>query len=301
MDLDDPTVDDPTQETQANTGEGNTDLPQCTGKATTRAWFGTLNNYTDHGVTHQTHFASLIKCTTPKMYIVCTHIGLIKQTPHLHCVIYYENARLKTSMKQINQATSWRSVRSFTGATNYCTRAATRQMLPIQWGCDFDVEQGKIEITRTPKTPYTPYGWTKAFIDEVITPEPDDRTIHWFWEENGGVGKSQLTKYIIRNYHALCVSGKACDIKYVVQAWLPKRLDVVIWNIPRSAAERISFSTMEDLKDGTFCTSKYKGTMIDMMDTMHIIVFANMPPNYEMMSANRWNVKRISTYEPYFI
>ena len=63
--------------------------------------------------------------------------------------------------------------------------------------------------------------WQKELL-EIIKAEPDDRTIHWFYDKIGGSGKTTLAKHICINYNAIYLSGKAADMKFGVIEMIKK-------------------------------------------------------------------------------
>lgn len=129
--------------------------------------------------------------------------------------------------------------------------------------------------------------WQQEVVD-IIKEEPDDRTIHWFWDSNGGIGKSKLVKYLCIKHDALVAAGKAADMKYMVtqQELAP---ELVIFDVPRDCLQYISYTGIEEIKNGCFASSKYESKMF-IMNSPHVLVFANEPPNMEKMSMDRWNI-----------
>ncbi len=147
------------------------------------------------------------------------------------------------------------------------------------------------------------YVWQKEIVD-IIRSEPDDRTIHWYWETTGNVGKSALCKYICMNHEAIICSGRAADMKFLVANWLKTKgtaPEIIIFDVPRSSLEYLSYSGIEEIKNGLFASTKYECEMV-CMNSPHIIIFANEPPSEdkeEIMSKDRWRVREvISTVRP---
>ena len=127
---------------------------------------------------------------------------------------------------------------------------------------------------------------------ELLAEDPDDRKIFWFFEEEGGVGKTALCKHIcITMDDVIYVSGKAVDIKYGV-AQMKKYPKVVLMDIPRSAGDAISWDAIESVKNGIFYSGKYEGKMV-MGACPHLICFSNLEPDYSKLSADRWVVIKI--------
>ena len=60
------------------------------------------------------------------------------------------------------------------------------------------------------------YPWQKEIEDLSMT-EPDGRTIHWYWENEGGVGKSSFCKYMYIKHGAITIQGgKLADIMNII-------------------------------------------------------------------------------------
>lgn len=138
------------------------------------------------------------------------------------------------------------------------------------------------------------YPFQKRIVD-LCCSKPDDRTVNWFWERTGNVGKSVLTKYLCMNHDAIICSGRGSDMKYLIAKYVeangcgPK---IVILDIPRSNLDYVSYTGLEEIKNGCFASTKYECTMV-IIDSPHVVCFANEPPRLEAMSADRWNIECI--------
>lgn len=132
------------------------------------------------------------------------------------------------------------------------------------------------------------YKWQKDIVD-IVKEKPDDRTIHWFWEPDGNVGKTTFAKYLVAKYGAVCVAGKGNDILYVAAENNSK---LYIFDLVRSKEQYISYEAMEQIKNGLFMSGKYEGKMIA-RNSPHIICFANFEPAKEKLSKDRWYIKKL--------
>ena len=116
------------------------------------------------------------------------------------------------------------------------------------------------------------------------------------WSEEGGIGKTSTAAYIEKKYNNVCVAnGKAHDIKNSVMKHLEEHdLDVMIITIPRSAKDYLGglYGVLEEIKDGLIYSGKYEGGFAN-IEPPHVVVLCNFEPDYEMMSKDRWNVKKI--------
>jgi len=136
----------------------------------------------------------------------------------------------------------------------------------------------------------------KEEILKLISEEPDDRTIHWYWEPEGKVGKTALAKHIVMNKRGLYVSGRCNDVKCAIKAYLEKHndeIDIVLWDIPRELEEYISFDAIESVKNGIFFCGKYESDQV-WFDPPHVIIFANFEPRLSALSKDRWHVVKIN-------
>lgn len=134
-------------------------------------------------------------------------------------------------------------------------------------------------------------------IVDLCKEEPDDRTINWYWEENGNVGKTALAKHIALNNknEMLYLCGKSSDMKFAIQKFLENEendLRIVIMDFTRSIENYISYEGIESIKNGIFFSGKYEGGML-CFNSPHIICLANFEPDEEKLSVDRWNVIEI--------
>lgn len=140
------------------------------------------------------------------------------------------------------------------------------------------------------------YPWQEE-VRHICMSEADDRTIMWIWESEGNTGKSSFTKYMCVHYGALVVSGKTADIHNGILKWKEDTgewPDIVIVDVPRENLEYINYGAIEKVKDGCFYSGKYEGGMV-LMNSPHVIFFANEPPRLCAMSADRWDVRMIQS------
>lgn len=140
-----------------------------------------------------------------------------------------------------------------------------------------------------------PYGWQLDVMD-IIKQKPDRRTIHWYWEPNGKVGKSSLVKYLCHKHFAQVCAGKAADMKCQI-ASLEVPPTIVIFDVPRSNLDYISYTGIEEIKNGCFSSPKYESKMY-IMNSPHVIVFANEPPRESKLSEDRWDIVELGDHDP---
>lgn len=136
------------------------------------------------------------------------------------------------------------------------------------------------------------YGWQLELWAELKNP-PNNRSIYWVWSEHGERGKSTMARWLVQNKDAIICSGKAADMKFMIASRLAKDATdyprFIIFDVPRSMAGYISYSGMEEIKNGVFASTKYESCTC-VIPFPHVIVFANadMPYGDGRMSADRW-------------
>lgn len=200
-------------------------------------------------------------------------------TVHLQGTLKLTTRKRLTAMKKFSAKVHWEPTQAIPAAIAYCSKLETRTG---------DITTYNIELPKESVVELDePYGWQLQVID-IVKQKPNKRTIWWFWEEHGHVGKSDLCKWLYVHYDAMVVSGKSADIKHMItkQKRHPK---LIVYDVPRRNIEFVNYTTMEQIKNGLFMSGKYEGGMT-FMRPPHIICFANEPPKKEEMSPDRWKI-----------
>lgn len=196
------------------------------------------------------------------------------------CVMFKKECRpIETvGIKDIH----WEKCKNWNASLAYCTKSDTRVGQIYTNIEDLKIEE-KIEIEE-------PYGWQLQVMD-IIKTKPDKRTVYWFWNASGNIGKTTLAKYLCVKHGALYIGGNANDIKCAI-ASMKKKPTICILGVPKSV-EHVSYRGLEEVKDGIFFSGKYESGM-SVYNNPHVIVFANQEPELEMLSMDRWIVIEIS-------
>lgn len=167
-------------------------------------------------------------------------------------------------------------------SVNYCKKEETHICGP------FDENSTFIE---DPMEGLKYYPWQEEIIS-MIAKKPERRKIYWYWESMGGVGKSDFATHLcLLRDDVIVVSGAAKDIQYAITT-MKKAPKVVIFDIPMDKEGYVSYSGMEEIKNGRFFTTKYESKMF-LMNVPHVIVFANFAPESGHCAADRWVTKNI--------
>lgn len=128
-----------------------------------------------------------------------------------------------------------------------------------------------------------------------IQEEPNDRTVMWYWSTLGATGKTSIAKYIYKNYDCCYVCGSSKDIKQGIAAYIDKSKKepyIVIWDVPRTCQEYISYQAIEEIKNGLFFCPKYETNTI-FMASPHILILSNYRPDKNKLSPDRWDIIEI--------
>lgn len=265
-----------TEVDKVDTEGGNTNSPSVTQKAPKqhRRWCFTLNNPEVDKVDRLLY----ILPDHCQAYIFSLEKGA-SGTQHYQGYLEFKNGKtLGGCVKLIPRAHFEVAKGTRDDNIKYCSKA------PLQgpW------RHGLPEPVEDPINQMRPW---QAEAVEIYKSKPDNRTIHWYWEESGGIGKTSLAKHLCLKGDCLFVSGKASDVKYAVAEWVNsgKPLKAVIFGLPRCREGYVDYAALEEVKDGIFFNNKYEAKMV-IFPAVHVFVFANFAPNLHNLSLDRWTV-----------
>lgn len=206
-------------------------------------------------------------------------------TLHLQGTIKLKKKQRLTDLKKWNNSIHWESTKCVSKSIAYCSKEATRQ--GKQWIYGIEMPEA-IDIEE-------PYGWQLQVMD-IIKSKPDKRTIHWFWEKTGNVGKTTLCKYLVVKYGAIILSGKSTDMYHALSK--AKNKNIILIDVPRTAVGYINYGAIESIKNGLIFSGKYEGCQL-VFNCPHVIVFSNEKPDTKALSEDRWNIVNIRTTPDY--
>lgn len=269
------------QMAQLAQGEGNTKTPP----AKYRAWLIVWNNYSQDNLDWMAQWAQH-NC---REWVLNQEIGEEKGTPHIQGALYLNNARTFESMKKtfpechLERARNWKNVKNYSGKEH--TRAPGTKPITSDVKVKDPLEGKELRP------------FQKAVM-EILATNPNDRTIHWFWEPVGCTGKTSLIKSIcVNNPEAIFVNGKAADMKCAIAAMIKEKCapKIVLLGLSRTTVDHAGslYQGLEEIKDGVFFSGKYESGMV-LYDSPHVMVFANWPPDESTLSADRWNIIEIN-------
>lgn len=203
-------------------------------------------------------------------------------TPHLQGTLCLLKRQRRTELSALDKNIHWEPTKSVSGSLVYCTKKESA-VGPVHYH--------GIDVPKPLKL-HEPRGW-QLEVMRIIADEPDERTIHWFWEANGGVGKTCLCKYLAVKHNALMVTGKSADMFHSI-ATNPKKRELVIVDVPRSTQDYVNYGAIEAIKNGLLFSGKYEGAQL-VFNSPHVFMFANEPPREDKMSQDRWHIVNIQT------
>lgn len=246
-----------------------------------KQWFMTWNNYPENAV----------EILEAKFKPLCDKYAFQKEvgeqgTPHIQGTFWLKK-KMRWTEFDLPKQIWWKKTKSWSASVKYCVKTATSVGEPYVFGFTIPRELKVLSHDQL-------YDWQIDIVN-LVKSEPNERHIHWFWEATGNVGKSTFVKYLCYHYKALLVSGKGSDMKFLIVKYREKYGDYptcIIWDIPRTAENFISYTGMEEVKNGCFASTKYECEMV-LMNCPHMLCFANFEPDCEKVSADRWVIKNL--------
>lgn len=263
---------------------GNTKDPQSIKKqcVPSKNWFFTYNNYE---ITEIDLIIDIFEKKCEK-YLFEHEVGE-SGTPHLQGFIILKEKGRPTELK-LSKKIHWEKCKgSEYDNILYCSKDYREGKTKLIW------KSTNIKIPKPLKLiePTRPF---QRLILDIVKEEPDERAIHWFYEEIGNVGKSCICKYLIVKHEAIYLTeGKKSDLMNLVFNALQKsESDLIIVDVPRDN-KTVSYKSLEEIKNGMICNTKYE-TGVKVINPPHIIVFSNFPPDSSKMSKDRWRIYKIN-------
>lgn len=174
-------------------------------------------------------------------------------------------------------------------AKQYCQKTETRVAGPWVWPA----------VLKECDQSWMKWAKLKVFqrkIVDIVETTPDERSIYWFWETKGDVGKTTFCKYLFSKYKvSVSTSGMSeKDLFYIVSEEKPRCL---IIDLPREDQKKgLKLGPVEQVKNGFFGTGKYEGKSY-CGPNPHVIIFANRAPmdeELDSLSKDRWIICEIA-------
>lgn len=243
-------------------------------------WCFTFNNYTEEEI-EQIELVFKIECD---WYVFQEEMGE-EGTPHLQGTFKLKDRKRLTELKKIIVGDPHLEItKKVPNSIVYCCKATKR--IPngriFSQGVDLPDCAEPLDLTE-------PWGWQLEVMN-ILSQKPHPRHIYWFWEPVGGVGKTDLCKYLVVKHKATLITGKSADIFNAVKNATSRK--IFVCNIPKSCQDFINYGALEAVKDGLLHSGKYEGGQV-VFNRPHVFVFCNQPPDMSKMSEDKFVIKKI--------
>lgn len=260
----------------------------------------TLNNYSKSDI------EQIIKiCGSKYSYIFETELGE-NGTPHLQGYIEYKLNKQHNTTTKNKDSGRFRARELFgmpsihfetcKGSREQNIKYCSKDYIHHVRGCllyksdDIKIEP-RIDII------FDLYKW-QTTIRDLLLNRANDRHIYYIYNRSGNIGKSAFVKYMIVKWPGfIYVGGSGKDLKYAISSYLdePKNppLKGVFLDVPREHKYPIDWSTLEEVKNGVFFSSKYESKQC-ICNPIHICIFANVPVgDLRALTKDRWQIYKI--------
>jgi hypothetical protein len=137
----------------------------------------------------------------------------------------------------------------------------------------------------------------KEEIKNLVQGPVDPRKVHWFWEKEGNISKTWITKYLAVHEDACFLDGgKKSDLAHT---YSKSKAKCVMFNLSRTIQKEGDYCPMdamyafiENVKDGMIISPKFDlRTFLTMGST--VIIFANFALNQTKLSRDRWVIREL--------
>ena len=134
---------------------------------------------------------------------------------------------------------------------------------------------------------FKPRIWQKRLI-KYLEEEPDDRSILWVYDLDGGKGKTIFSKYYYSTYEESTVivsTNKSSDLVTCIH----DRLRVFLLDLPRCCdAQFTPYNAIEQIKNGFVTDGKLKKRAeVHVFAPPHVVIFSNHYPDATKFSNDR--------------
>ena len=135
--------------------------------------------------------------------------------------------------------------------------------------------------------------WQRDLL-ETVQGAPDNRTVYWLWETEGGKGQTWMSKYltVVEDAMVLKSMKKSDMLQFLSKNKFSKTCVFDLsrkYGLPEEGSVKAVYEVAQALKDGWICSVEYEC----MFEPPHVIVFANFEPDRSKLSADMWNVIQI--------
>jgi len=129
-------------------------------------------------------------------------------------------------------------------------------------------------------------GWQQELWDELDN-DPDDRSIVFVIDPQGGSGKSWFVRYMLSrkpDQSQFLSIGKRDDMAYAID----ETKKIFLFDIPRLGMQFLQYSVLEKLKDRMIFSGKYMSNTKFIEHPVHVVVFCNEAPDMNALTIDRY-------------
>lgn len=227
-----------------------------------------------------------------------TEIQITEGTHHLQGVIFLKKKMRPTEFKLSNKI-HWEGTRNKKASINYCQKMSTAQGEIYYKG--ITLNRNEVDIIKDL------FKWQNELLD-IIDSKPNDRTIHFIYDEKGFNGKTQLVKKLLveRENEVILLDNASvreinCNVHFFFKDADGKKIEnrklkCIFFNFPKAFnINKLNCQMLENLKDGITVNTKYKGGHC-VFNSPHVIIFTNSKPTkkiLEKLTADKWKIGEV--------
>jgi len=219
-------------------------------------------------------------------YLVQSEVGE-SGTPHLQGSIWLKKASRYSEFK-LPKDIHWEKMISEKGSLDYCQKVGANGWDgKHRWSFGMPA---KIEIIENLRD------WQRE-AEIICQMKPDGRSVHWWWDRIGGLGKSAFCKYMVVKHNAIVIQGgKLADIMNIIFNTKMDNVNSVIIDIPRCNRNAVSYASIECILNGMITNTKYE-TGRKIFNPPNVMVLSNFEPDEEQLSSDRWKIRDLNPIE----
>lgn len=130
-----------------------------------------------------------------------------------------------------------------------------------------------------------------GFQEDVVSLVDNDahpRQIHFFVDEEGGIGKSWICRYLLTHNASVQYLriGKRDDLAYAID----ETKTTFLFDIQRGQMTYLQYSVLESLKDQMIFSAKYESSLKTLQSIPTVIVFSNEHPEMNQLTEDRYDI-----------